>query len=280
MRIAALCAILLALGVGVHGWVAGLAQTPEPKDPYPSTPALIAEGRELYLEAACYACHGLNAKGNFGPDLTHLGKTDAEIFDFVMSSYRGKVTNREGWKIINYLRSLSEHAPPTYTQADCIFCHEQQQITPNIVKEWRNARDGEPTNTQCVDCHGNDHRVIIVSKGRVPAAICAECHAKRYEESTSGGGHATAGSAAWAQRFVKNSPRELMDMSYAVGHEVAHRCTSCHSRHTFAQDEARDPRTCGVCHSGPEHPELDAYANSKHGLIWKREGETAGLPPV
>ena len=110
MRIAALCAMLLALGVGMHGWVAGLAQTPEPKNPYPSTPELIAEGRGLYLEAGCYACHGLAAtgRGQLGPDLTQLQKTDAAIHAILLEIFKGKVTSEELWKILVYLRSLAK----------------------------------------------------------------------------------------------------------------------------------------------------------------------------
>lgn len=275
--IVALAALLGVLGAGIHGGIAVFAEAAEQTNPYAE---VIAEGKALYLEAGCYACHGTDARGRgrLGPGLTDLKKTDAEIFDFVMESYKGKATGVEMWKIITYLRSLAEHYTPEYRQADCLFCHEQKEITPTIVKEWRNARDGEPTNTECIDCHGSNHEVIIRSKGRVPVGICAECHAKRYEESLSGGGHAIAHSLEWFQRFVRSSPKEVMAISYSVGHEVAHRCTSCHSRHTFSKEEAKDPRTCGVCHSGPEHPEMEAYMNSKHGLIWKLEGTTGRAP--
>ena len=174
------------------------------------------------------------------------------------------------------LNELMKRVTQEYSQAECVFCHED--ITPNIVKEFRTARDGEPTGTECINCHGSNHDVIIRSKGRVPAEMCQECHPKRYEETMSGGGHSRAGSAEPLQWFVKSLPGELVAMSRAAGREVADRCTSCHSRHIFSKDEAKDPRTCGVCHSGPEHPETDAYLNSKHGLIWKVGGDTGRAP--
>ncbi|MBI3327079.1 MAG: c-type cytochrome, partial [Nitrospinae bacterium] len=160
MLIAALTAMLWVLGAAFQGGMAVYAQPLEHTRPYAE---LIAEGKELFLEAGCYACHGLNAKGSFGPDLTHLRKTDAEIFGLVMESYKGKITNMEGWKIIAYLRSLAERYTPEYTHAECLSCHEK--ITPKIVQEWRDARDGELTNTQCLDCHGSNHAAIIRSKG-------------------------------------------------------------------------------------------------------------------
>ena len=174
------------------------------------------------------------------------------------------------------LDELMKRVKQEFSQAECVFCHAD--ISPNIVKEYRNARDGEPTNTECIHCHGTNHDVIIRSKGRVPAEVCQECHPKRYEESMSGGGHARAGAADWFQRLMKNSTDAMVALTQSVGRDVAHRCTACHSRHTFSKDEAKDPRTCGVCHTGPEYPETDAYLNSKHGLIWKLEGDTGRAP--
>ena len=108
-QIAALVAMLWVLGAGMHGRMAGLAQTPEPQNPYPGTPEILAEGRELYLSAGCYACHGLEAtgRGKLGPDLTHLQKTDAAIHAILLEIFKGKVTSEELWKILVYLRSLA-----------------------------------------------------------------------------------------------------------------------------------------------------------------------------
>ncbi|EPR37484.1 hypothetical protein dsx2_0830 [Desulfovibrio sp. X2] len=45
-------------------------------------------------------------------------------------------------------------------------------------------------------------------------------------------------------------------------------CTSCHTRHRFAVSEARKPEACGQCHLGPDHPQMEIYAESKHGAIY------------
>ena len=50
-------------------------------------------------------------------------------------------------------------------------------------------------------------------------------------------------------------------------------CTSCHTRHKFSLAEARKPETCGQCHLGPDHPQAEIYAESKHGNIYAAEGE-------
>lgn len=50
-------------------------------------------------------------------------------------------------------------------------------------------------------------------------------------------------------------------------------CTYCHPRHTFSVAEARKPETCGQCHLGPDHPQSEIYAESKHGNIYAASGD-------
>jgi len=50
-------------------------------------------------------------------------------------------------------------------------------------------------------------------------------------------------------------------------------CAACHTRHTFSVAEARKPETCGQCHLGPDHPQMEIYLESKHGNIYQSQGE-------
>ncbi|MCE4625007.1 MAG: multiheme cytochrome [Desulfurococcales archaeon] len=50
-------------------------------------------------------------------------------------------------------------------------------------------------------------------------------------------------------------------------------CTACHTRHSFSLEEARKPETCGQCHLGYDHPHIEIYEHSKHGIIYSTEGE-------
>ncbi len=50
-------------------------------------------------------------------------------------------------------------------------------------------------------------------------------------------------------------------------------CTACHTRHVFSVAEARKPETCGTCHMGPDHPHIEIYLESKHGVIYSSEKE-------
>jgi hydroxylamine dehydrogenase len=46
-------------------------------------------------------------------------------------------------------------------------------------------------------------------------------------------------------------------------------CSACHSRHTFSKAMARQPEVCGKCHMGPDHPQIEIYEESKHGIAFR-----------
>ena len=46
-------------------------------------------------------------------------------------------------------------------------------------------------------------------------------------------------------------------------------CSACHSRHSFSAWQARHPDNCGKCHMGPDHPQMEIYYESKHGIAFR-----------
>ncbi|MDP3789446.1 MAG: multiheme c-type cytochrome [Candidatus Omnitrophota bacterium] len=45
-------------------------------------------------------------------------------------------------------------------------------------------------------------------------------------------------------------------------------CHACHSRHAFQAELSRSPENCGKCHMGPDHPQIEIYNESKHGIAF------------
>jgi hypothetical protein len=45
-------------------------------------------------------------------------------------------------------------------------------------------------------------------------------------------------------------------------------CHACHSRHAFEAKLSRSPENCGKCHMGPDHPQIEIYNESKHGIAF------------
>jgi cytochrome c(L) len=104
----ALALALLALGLARAG--------EEPNNPFAGDAAAATEGKRLFLKTGCYACHGHEAEGAVGPDLTDdewvYKPTDSMIFNTIAKGRRGTVmapfadqlAPEEIWKIVEFLR--------------------------------------------------------------------------------------------------------------------------------------------------------------------------------
>jgi cytochrome c(L) len=88
----------------------------ELKNPFDGDVTAAAEGKKLFLKTGCYACHGHEAEGAVGPDLTDdewiYKPTDAMIFNTinrgrpgtVMAPFGDQLKPEEIWKIVEWLR--------------------------------------------------------------------------------------------------------------------------------------------------------------------------------
>ena len=54
-------------------------------------------------------------------------------------------------------------------------------------------------------------------------------------------------------------------------------CSACHSRHVFAAAMSRQPEVCGKCHMGPDHPQIEIYEESKHGIAFRTQIDEMNL---
>ena len=49
-------------------------------------------------------------------------------------------------------------------------------------------------------------------------------------------------------------------------------CNKCHLRHEFSIEQVRKPEVCGQCHLGPDHPQMEIYHESAHGVMYQTDG--------
>jgi cytochrome c(L) len=88
----------------------------EVKNPFEGKPEAIKEGEKVF-DAKCADCHGGDAMGQSGPDLTDdkwiYGGSDADVLETVtngrkggMPSWRSELSKDDIWKVIAYVRSL------------------------------------------------------------------------------------------------------------------------------------------------------------------------------
>jgi cytochrome c(L) len=86
------------------------------KNPFAGNAEAAKEGKELYLRTGCYSCHGHEAEGAVGPDLTDdqwiFKPTDSMIFNTInkgragtlMAPFADQLKPDEIWKIVEFLR--------------------------------------------------------------------------------------------------------------------------------------------------------------------------------
>jgi len=169
--------------------------------------------------------------------------------------------------------------------AQCIACHSK--TTPNIVSDWKLSKHSQ-SDIGCVVCHGDQHTSATdVSKVKIPTPdTCADCHADQVAQYKKGK-HAAAWAAMKAMPTIHWQPMamvegekgcggchtigmksaaEIAELRHAGAPFGAAACDSCHTRHTFSVEEARQPQACESCHMGFDHPQWEMYSSSKHGV--------------
>lgn len=127
--------VFIGLGYAAINWSA-MAKARKLKNPVPSTPAALAEGKQLY-QLHCQRCHGANGDGH-GEKAPQLAVapgdfTDASKMQSVadgvlywqitygrlpMPAFKGKVDKQGRWALVDYIRTFAEKtAAPSSTGA-------------------------------------------------------------------------------------------------------------------------------------------------------------------
>ena len=198
----------------------------------------------------------------------------------------------------------------------CAECHARTQYA--VVHEYEmslHAKKG----VNCLDCHqpatGQDkedhHGFVITTK--LTAGNCRSCHENIYQQFL----HSRHAAPAWAAIYgekgltpeqvnfseiyqpggTRRPAHPLVELeggsAMASGCEQCHsvgkpnsdgtigNCTACHTRHTSSVAIARLPSTCGQCHMGPDHSQIEIYEESKHGILFQAQERLLNLeaPP-
>jgi cytochrome c oxidase cbb3-type subunit III len=141
-----LCPVFGTLAIEAQGQDRAAARGPArpAKNPLAGNPQAISNGGAMFRNR-CAGCHGPDARGYLGPDLTGLwssGGTDDRIFDIVRRGIPGtemppadpqRVPDGDIWKILAYVSTMTAvpASPPTGNaengerifRANCGSCH-------------------------------------------------------------------------------------------------------------------------------------------------------------
>ena len=137
-------AVVLACGVAASAQQPAAREARPAKNPLEGNAQSISNGAAMFRNR-CAGCHGPDAHGYLGPDLTGFwaaGGTDSRMFDIVRHGVPGtemiaadaqRVLDKDIWQVLAYIRTLSAvpAAPPTgdaasgerIFRANCSGCH-------------------------------------------------------------------------------------------------------------------------------------------------------------
>ena len=209
--------------------------------------------------------------------------------------------------IINMLRPKVEVDQRSASMAravgKCAECHRNE--TSSIVHQFESSKHARKGIT-CLECHrpvegqtAEKHKGFEITS-EVTSKNCLECHTTEYKQFLMSR-HAAPSWAAvvgtegftpeqieFAEKYhpgaVKRPANKLAQLEGTAagvkGCMVCHgvgkpnkdgsigSCTHCHSRHSASVELARSPQTCGQCHMGPDHSQLEIFNESKHGVLF------------
>ncbi|MBK1717544.1 multiheme c-type cytochrome [Thiocystis violacea] len=198
---------------------------------------------------------------------------------------------------------------------ECVDCHMTE--SPGLYMEWNSSQHGQSgvncldchqakegdidafkhegafisivvTPKDCSTCHkiefeemdGSHHAKagrILASLDNLlgevvggPAAVnagCKQCHGGELEFITEGKDKGRPTPGTWPNTGIGR-----VNPDGSLGS-----CSACHGRHRFSRAQARTPDTCGKCHVGPDHPQIEVYNESKHGIIYRAKVDEMNL---
>lgn len=218
--------------------------------------------------------------------------------------------------LVNARRPVGEVQQPNaqFVRATgkCAECHANLQYS--VVHEYEMSTHAQ-RGVNCLDCHqvaqgqqSRDHHGFTINTGVTPAN-CRTCHEQVYQQfvrsrhaaaawaAVAGDSAFTPAQVAFAEQYqpgsVRRPPNPLTRLEgsaattsgcascHSVGRPHADGtigdCTACHTRHTSSVEFARLPSTCGQCHLGPDHSQLEIYTESKHGIMFEAQRSLLNL---
>lgn len=178
----------------------------------------------------------------------------------------------------------------------CLDCHEEK--TPGVVGFWKDSAHFKARVT-CERCHGSDVRKSHAGQAVVGAELCGSCHEdedrehglskhsigmktgqgctrnlpeSREKNRTCSHCHERGSSVPIVDTecamFLAQSP-SMQRQGCSSCHRVEQRCDTCHTRHGTDTALAGRAETCGVCHMGPDHAQLEMWRTSAHGVLYE-----------
>ncbi len=210
----------------------------------------------------CIACHGVNSPALVMEwEFSRHGQSKVGCLD-CHETERGDV---DAWDHMGYFVS------PLVTPKDCAKCHKREfeefarshhakagEILASLDNVLAEKAAGMPGNIAdavngCWQCHGSIIKYVRDDAGNILRT--GQYDKLKIDPDT------------WP-----NSGMGRLNPDGSKGS-----CHACHSRHAFQAKLSRSPENCGKCHMGPDHPQIEIYNESKHGIAFYANRERMAL---
>ncbi len=150
---------------------------------------------------------------------------------------------------------------------DCARCHEREVAEFAASHHSKAGRIlGSLDNVLAEVVEGNNNFVTPMFPMGVSAAAvngCWQCHGSEVKVMENG----KLDPATWPNTGIGRINPDGSEGS----------CSACHSRHAFSVAQVRQPDNCGKCHMGPDHPQIEIYNESKHGIAFRANVDKMNL---
>ncbi len=171
----------------------------------------------------------------------------------------------------------------------CTDCHVVDKSNPMGKEHEGFFITVTPTPKQCAGCHPAETKQFNHSRHSAPAwmalsgfADFTKTQQKNIEEQIPEANRGPNGivTATRNSLFDIEGPSvtpAACESCHAIGKPNADgsigNCNKCHLRHEFSIAQVRKPEICGQCHLGPDHPQMEIYHESAHGVMYQTDGD-------
>jgi hydroxylamine dehydrogenase len=141
------------------------------------------------------------------------------------------------------------------------------------------------TSGNCAECHAEEYRQFLRSRHAAPAwtavagidGVYAGHPALSAEQIAQANQYHPDAMTRKAHPLAVFEGSGAVENGCGVCHEIGApnadgslgNCSKCHLRHYVSVVEARTPETCGACHMGPDHSQVEIYNESTHGVLYR-----------
>ncbi|MTI81885.1 MAG: nitrate reductase [Firmicutes bacterium] len=178
------------------------------------------------------------------------------------------------------------HSKHVTRGVSCLDCHTAEVDNAAVIEHKGEEMVAQPTPQNCAQCHQAEVAQFDASNhsARSWYAVAGaedftQEQLEKYQLVDENGNPKNNGKPNVVATY---EGKESIELGCKKCHEIGKvredgsvgNCSKCHIGHEFSVEQVRKPETCGQCHMGPDHPQIEIYEESPHGVMYHDSGES------